>query len=201
MIKPRWLPLLLLIAITHLSGCGWHLRGQIDLPDEMRKVYLHAPSIGASQLRDIQQAFTLSKIELVPENFAPYTVQLFDINKERRVNSLGTDAVADSIALSLTADYAIIDEQGAEIIPRGPAKVSRSYNFDRDNLAAKNQEEQTIERELRQELAQQILRSFRFALRKQSTGDTPTVQTPLESNQPAVLQEQLDEQATPGATD
>lgn len=181
--------------VLGLSACGWHLRGQVSLPESMRHVHLQADTISTTQRRDIEFAFTLNKVNLVPLSEAAYTVQLFGIEKERRADSLGTDAVADSIALSLTADYAIADQQGIVVIPRGPARVSRSFNFDRDNLAAKNQEEQIIERELRQELAQQILRSFRYALRNRSEAPSSTPEIVPR------VHEQLDEQTTPGATD
>ncbi|BFM08507.1 LPS assembly lipoprotein LptE [Halioxenophilus aromaticivorans] len=181
-------------ALLLLSACGWHLRGKIDLPEAMRQVHLQTENIGAEQERDIQLAFKLNKISLVTADEANYIVRIFSVDKERRVNSLGTDGVADSIALSLTADFDITDSQGVEVIERGPSRVARSYNFDRDNVAAKAQEEQTIERELRQELAQQILRSFRFALRNQS-------QTPATTPSETVPQESLDEQTAPGATE
>lgn len=199
MIRSLSLAVLLALSAAQLSGCGWHLRGQLNLPDNLRSVHLQGVGISSSQLRDFEQAFTLNKINLVDQAEAAYTVQLFNLEKERRVNSLGTDAVADSIALSLSADYAIFDQQGQAVIARGPAKVSRNFNFDRDNLAAKNQEEKIIEAELRRELAQQILRSFRFALKQQSKASAPATNTPAASEQPAVKQEQLDEQAAPGA--
>ncbi len=192
--KSRSAQLVILAATLALSACGWHLRGKIDLPEAMRQVHLQTDATSAEQKRDIEVAFALNKVALVAADEANYTVRIFSVDKERRVNSLGTDGVADSIALSLTADFDITDSQGIEVIERGPSRVARSYNFDRDNVAAKAQEEQTIERELRQELAQQILRSFRFALRNQS-------QTSSAPDTEAVPQESLDEQTAPRTTE
>ena len=194
MAKTMFVRTAIITSALLLSACGWHLRGKIDLPDAMRQVHLQTHDISTAQKRDIELAFTLNKVALVAADEANYSVQIYAVESERRVNSLGTDGVADSIALSLTADYAIVDANGVEVIPRGPSKVSRNYNFDRDNVAAKAQEEQIIERELSQELAQQILRSFRFALRNQ----TPATEPATTSN---VSQETLDEQTTSGATE
>jgi len=188
-----------LLLCVLLASCGWHLRGSIDLPDEMRRVYLQAEAINVDLRRDIELAFELNGVELTPADQAAYSVQLMSVTEDRRVSSLGTDGVADSISLSLIANYAISDAKGTVVIPEGPAKVTRSFNFDRDNVAAKEQEEQTIARELRQELAQQILRSFRYALRNRSeSGATEETSGP---ETPTVIEQELDEQAAPGTTE
>ncbi len=158
---------LIVISILLMSACGWHLRGQVDLPEDQRSVHL-AISNNARELRhELERAFTLNGVELTSADQAALLVSVSQLTEDRRVSSLGTDAVADSVSLSLLVTYSVADRDGKVIIPRGPARVGRSFTYDRDNVTAKSLEEQTIRREIQQELAQQILRNIRYSLNKQ----------------------------------
>lgn len=169
--------LCLISLVIGLSACGWHLRGSLALDDDERLINLASQGISPELTREITTAFELNNITLTSADKAFYIVRVSDGIQDRRASSLGSDGVADSIAVSLQVTYSISDNQGQVLIPIGLSKVSRSYVYDRDNIAAKHQEELTIINELRRELAQQILRSFRYALDRSTNSDTPNEQT------------------------
>jgi LPS-assembly lipoprotein len=152
------------LLVVGVTACGWHLRGSLDLPDELRSVHLNAAGVDRFLREDLERALTLSQVKLEPADTAAFTISLSNVEQERRVNSVGTDGVADSIRLGLATEYTVTDRDGNLLVTDGSAQVVRVYNFDRDNVAAKAQEEQLVLKELRRELAQQLLRQIRFAL-------------------------------------
>ena len=155
---------IIIVSLLVTSGCGWHLRGQIDLPADQRDIYLSISGSARAIEKDLRREFTLNGINLVDQSQANLLVSVIKLSQDRRVSSLGTDAVADSVSLSLLVTYSVTRQDGKIIIPLGPARVGKSYTYDRNSVAAKAREEQTIREEIQQELAQQILRSIRYAL-------------------------------------
>ncbi|MEL7400484.1 MAG: LPS assembly lipoprotein LptE, partial [Pseudomonadota bacterium] len=68
-------------------------------------------------------------------------------------------------------DYSIADADGNILAPLTTARVIRSYNYDRNDVIAKNEEESLIRKEMRTQLAAQILNRLRF-LNKPATASS-----------------------------
>ncbi|MCE2027200.1 LPS assembly lipoprotein LptE [Sessilibacter corallicola] len=150
------------IICFSISACGWHLRGSVSLPEDLRELALESDGVNATVIREIERAFELNKIELVDAQYAPYRMTLSDEFEERRISAVSSDGLAERISLTLSVAFVIENQDGFILGEPGKATVTRSYGFDRQNVAGKAAEEQLVKQEMRQELGQQLLRRYRF---------------------------------------
>lgn len=168
-----------------ISACGWHLRGSVSLPDELRELALESDGVNTTLIRDIERAFELNKIELVSAEYAPYRMTLSKELEQRRVSAVSSDGLAERISLTLSIEFILENQQGLVVGDPGKATVTRSYGFDRQNVAGKAAEEQLVKEEMRQELAQQLLRRYRFLALNADVAEPVDNSVPVESIEPA----------------
>ncbi|WP_317930998.1 LPS assembly lipoprotein LptE [Halioxenophilus sp. WMMB6] len=190
-------PRALLLALATLlaaglTGCGWHLRGDLNLSEEARRIHLTDSRVNVELRRELERLFTQSGVELSADKSTSYTLHLTSANEDRRVSSLGSDAVADSVSLTLSLSYSIIAPAGQVVVEPVAISVTRSYNYDRDNVAAKAEEEQLLKSEIRREVVQQILRGYRYAVENAQTAAPASDSSAPDSPTP-VAHESLDE--------
>ena len=155
--------LTLLLCTALLSGCGWHLRGSLLLPEDLQSLHISAKDSRSALVMDIQRLAETYGIELVEQaNQAQFSVAILDERDQRRTISVGNDALASEFEITHSADYRI-DREGEALIERSTATVSRAYDYDPNDVVSKNEEELLLRREMRLELVQQIMRRLRSA--------------------------------------
>ncbi|GAB2191241.1 LPS-assembly lipoprotein LptE [Sessilibacter sp. MAH2] len=181
--KPIQLILIILFMAT-LSACGWHLRGSVALPETLQTISLTQQNIDPVLSQTIRRNFEANNIQFATLEYASYALTLSDQKEERRVSAVSSDGLAERISLSISVNFLLQDKEGLTIGKPSVITVSRSYGFDRQNVAGKNAEEQLVKTELRNELAQQILRRYRFvALNREN--DPQEESAPVETLNPA----------------
>ena len=146
-----------------LSACGWHLRGSVGADLNIDNVYVSADNVHGGLASDLRRALTASKVQLAPDSgSAQYQIRLSNERRDRRTVSVGNEALASEYELTLSVVYQISDRANAVLAPASEAMALRSYSFDRNAVVAIAEEEKLIERELRANLVQQIIRRLQF---------------------------------------
>jgi LPS-assembly lipoprotein len=90
---------------------------------------------------------------------------------------VGGDALVSAYELTLEADYEIRNQSGMLIVPVATSSVARSYDYSPGDASSASQQEALLRREMRRDLAQQILRRL-YAV----TGSEPATEQPLEAD-------------------
>lgn len=158
----------LLIAVT-LSACGWHLRGSTPkeafsmqrnaAPMELKVVSAerHGPLV--TNLRVQYHAFNVHETD--SSDAATLVLQLNDLKLDKRAAGVGADALVNMYELTLSVNYQV--ERGDKVLTKANtrAMVSRTFNFEVNQVSYSEQEEALILREMHRELASQILRRLR----------------------------------------
>ena len=153
--ESRVVAVLLLTAL--LTGCGFTLRGTVDLPDALQTLQLESPSPDSELVREVRRMLRNNEVTLVDD--APATAWSLGVGSEQaseRVLSVNANARAGEY--ELTSSVAVQLRRGTEILGPETLTVSRVYLADPENAVAKNEEAELIRTEMRRELAQQILR-------------------------------------------
>lgn len=151
------LSLCVLVALT--TACGWHLRGAIALPSNVEQLHLSAEDSFSPLMTELRERLADSGVELVPSaSAAPYSLDITEQEQESRVAGVGGDALANAYELTLEARYDIRRSTGEPIAEDLSSSVIRSYNSSAASAGSGAQEELLVLREMRRELAQQILR-------------------------------------------
>jgi len=141
-----------------LAGCGFTLRGTVDLSPELQTLYLES-SVGESAiLQELRRALIAGDINLLDTpRVDVFRLELGEELSEERVLSVNSNARAGEYELSLSVPIQL--SSGSALL-LGPEvlSIARVYLADPNSAVAKAEERELMEEEIRQELVSQILR-------------------------------------------
>ncbi|RWU12738.1 hypothetical protein EGC76_00495 [Pseudidiomarina gelatinasegens] len=145
----------LVILTTALSGCGFQLRDNYQLPAAMQDVSVQAPAFSEfSQV--LQRRLSLAGAELVDSAQAGVTIEVLSDQLDRRTLSLSQSGQVAEYEMIYTVNYQII-QQGSEP-KKMQVEVYRDYQDDPNFALAKTREREVLIREMRDDAARQLLR-------------------------------------------
>lgn len=145
----------LVILTTALSGCGFQLRDNYQLPTAMQDVSVQAPAFSEfSQV--LQRRLSLAGAELVDSAQAAVTIEVLSDQLDRRTLSLSQSGQVAEYEMIYTVNYQII-QQGSEP-KKMQVEVYRDYQDDPNFALAKTREREVLIREMRDDAARQLLR-------------------------------------------
>ncbi|WP_417685111.1 LPS assembly lipoprotein LptE [Pseudidiomarina gelatinasegens] len=145
----------LVILTTALSGCGFQLRDNYQLPTAMQDVSVQAPAFSEfSQV--LQRRLSLAGAELVDSAQAGVTIEVLSDQLDRRTLSLSQSGQVAEYEMIYTVNYQII-QQGSEP-KKMQVEVYRDYQDDPNFALAKTREREVLIREMRDDAARQLLR-------------------------------------------
>ena len=140
------------------SACGYHLRGSIDVPKELSQLYISAAESKGPFVTELRQLFKSNRINVIDDsNAANYSLNILNEKKEKRTAGVGADALSSAYEITLSVDYEIRFKD-TDKVAKSVATSVRSFNYNTASLSSAAQEEILLEKEMRRDLAQQILR-------------------------------------------
>lgn len=155
--------LIFILMTLTLIGCGYHLRGGVKLPKELKIVYLDG---GSAQLRHQfrEQLDTVSgKLSPTPEA-AAIAVKIKHEDIRRRILSLSSRGRSNEVELDYRLEYELI--KSGKILPAAePIQIRREYFNDQEDVIAKDNEEKVILNEIYQQAIQTIMNHASAELR------------------------------------
>lgn len=166
--------LILILTLTAIASCGWHLRGVTPLPEGYRVIHV------SGEPRDVRNSL-IEHLEfndvVVPQSAidAPVNLKITDYEVERRtlsVNALGQVAEYEftarlTVKLTRTIDPGMTDasemaDAPAEAVPAESREITtearRILSNDVNNVVATAAEEATLRNTLRSELITRLMR-------------------------------------------
>ncbi len=150
---------ILLMAVI-ISGCGFHLRGDIILPALYERVHVvdkGYSDVGKSLSRALENVG--SKIVSSPEA-ATAVVTVLSRGTQRRALNVGGNRVRE-YELQLNITFVVQDREGVQLAGQQTVSVVRNFKNDRNNVLAKDNEEQIIRKEMMQPAIIQVLRRMK----------------------------------------
>ncbi len=150
--------LVTLATMSVLAGCGFHLRGWDLAANVSSAAVVSADRVDIT--RDLEAALRQSGVDLVTVDESPdVTIEILDENVSRRSASVSGQARVAEYELTSSVAYRILSGNGP-LLPRSQARAERSFRLDRDNIVGSSEEQALLEREMRRDLIEQILRSL-----------------------------------------
>ncbi len=157
--------ILILFSSLFITACGYHLRGSVDLPESLNKIYFQGAS--SHLKKSARKALRSSDAVLVKQSeIASMVVQIDKEKMDRKYLSLSPTGRATEYELIYTLDYTLIDAKGNQIAESQQIKIIKDYFNDQEDILAKNREEQVIRQEIYRQAAQTIFNRARFMLKK-----------------------------------
>ncbi|MCW8331799.1 LPS assembly lipoprotein LptE [Photobacterium sp. SDRW27] len=150
----------LFVAVMALAtaSCGFHLRGNYMLPDDIAKLSLTSFDRYGQLTRLVESQFKMHGIESVPPSAKVPNLHLISESTGKRTLSLYQNSRAAEYELTYSVRYSIVvPDKGAQTYT---TKVNRTFLDNPLTALAKSVERDMIEDEMRQQASRQIMRQL-----------------------------------------
>ncbi len=148
----------IIITLLLLSACGFTLRGSetqaLSTNLQQLELTFNSSSNGLGQI--LRRRLTASGVDIV-ENSTSYKLTLGDEQNIERIVSVNRNVRAGEYELTLISSFQL-EKDGELLIETEIISIDQLYEADPTNAAAKTNEAELVLTELRQALAEQILR-------------------------------------------
>ncbi len=148
--------LILLLLVILLQGCGFHLKGQYYLPQNLQTLHLSSAKAHSPVLKELKSKLIHNNVVLVKEPQAEVTeLRVLPEKFQRRTLSLFPNGQL--------AEYELLYQVSVEVLQpkqkkqRFDVELSREFQDDPNNALAKQRERELILSELRVIAADRIL--------------------------------------------
>lgn len=159
MIRIPNVALLTLLTLV-LSGCGFHLRNALTLPEDLGPVRVVSADPYSPLGTSLAQALT--RIGATPASAdAVEDVATLEVISERwgsRPISIDQFGRAQEFSLRYAVVFGLRKGDGSDVLPRQVIELSRDYISSPTNPTGAESEQELLSRELRREMVAQILR-------------------------------------------
>ncbi len=139
------------------GGCGFHLRGSVQMPFKTLFLNINESSaFGAELRRNLRSA---SDVQLVgsPEQ-AEAIFDMLAETREKEILSVNSAGRAREYTLHYRVRYRVHDGHGRDFVPSSEISLKRDVSFNENALLAKESEENTLYKDMQTDMVQQILR-------------------------------------------
>jgi LPS-assembly lipoprotein len=146
-----------------LSACGYHLRGALDLPENMKNIYVEGGS--SALVEQFKLVMKTSSGQLSDSRKgAGIIIKIYNETFDRRVTSLSSRGKSNEFELSYRLDYEFVDAKDALLMDRQTVDIKRDYYNDQTAVIAKDTEETGIRNEMYQQAVSAIVNRARVVL-------------------------------------
>jgi LPS-assembly lipoprotein len=150
--------LLCVLTVISLSSCGFRLRGSVELPPEVRRVYVATADELTPFAVELREALSRNGATLAPAaGAADAVVRVRSDRTGRRVLSVSARNTPEEFEVFYVVDYSI-DRGGQEVVPSQVLELTRSFSFDEADLLAKDREEDILREAMARDIAGLIVR-------------------------------------------
>lgn len=162
LLKAFRMPLLALLALTTVAGCGFQLRGTSPVPAALQPLAVDCPdSLPARFCQSVREQLSLGGVELRDAADADYLLRLGRYQQDRRASAITAQAAAAEYILRHTVTIELFTADRVPLIAATDLTASETYRYDEANVLAKQREEEELRQQLGDRLAQQVI--FRLA--------------------------------------
>ena len=157
--KVRTLTILALAAAAWLAaGCGFQLRGHLELSPAMRAPYLEAPDRYTALYVELTAALEAAGAKLAPSRESASAVIHVHVDESGRdVLSVSARNTPQEYEVFYTIEYSVTAGD-RELLPRQSRTVARDYAYDDRAVIAMQNEERTLRDALARDLASIVVR-------------------------------------------
>ena len=157
--------LVLVVSLVVLSGCGFQLRGSIELPEELSEVALEGTRPNGELGVAVRNGFSRVGGQVVDSKTRAQSVLIItQDSSSRRVLSVDSIGQANEYELAYTLGFRLDDPNGVNRVVQQSINLRRQFRFDPDLTLAKADEEARLVREMRQDAVRQMLQRLKAGI-------------------------------------
>ena len=157
------------VAILLLTGCGFHLRGTGNAQLALSVIHVTSNDAYGEMQQALERALTEAGVKLVPADKAAYSVHLLTERRTRRSVATTSDVQVAEYGLKMEVSFELTDAAGKQVIAPTTVTSQRIYRFDNSSLVGSDEEENLLNKEMRRDIASQIIRRIDATIRAGSS--------------------------------
>jgi LPS-assembly lipoprotein len=151
-----------------LSACGFHLRGDVELPPGLQETYLDSKNPYTGMARALRVELEAAGGRIVESSeHATAVLHIVREISENRILSVGSTGKASEYELFNEVVFSLSDAEGKVLIKPQSLRMTRDLVFDETELLGKISEAEGIHRQMRRNMARQIIIRIGAGLRQQ----------------------------------
>jgi LPS-assembly lipoprotein len=151
-----------------LASCGFHLRGQANLPFE--SIYIVGSPTFTTPLARAVRAGSGTRISTNPKE-ADVTLQILGEARERSILSLSGAGRVQELQLRYRVNFRLTNKDGRELIAADEILLKRDLLYSDSDVLGKEQEEALLYRDMQTDAVQQVVRRLQVAHMNPATPD------------------------------
>jgi len=150
-----------------LTACGYHLRGAIQLPEALQKIYVRGAS--AELTNAIATTFRSASGELVATvEEAGMVLNVINEDYQRRTISIDSSGYSNEYDLVYRLTFDLLDKHGTTFVSAQTIEVSKSYFNTQSSFTvlSKGNEEAVLREELYSQAVRLVINRAKAKLKK-----------------------------------
>ncbi len=147
-----------------LAACGYHLRGSVEIPEQLKNIYVQGASAALhNELKSVVKSANGRLVNMAKQAGVVIRI-LRDEMMPPRVLSLSSGGKANEFELEYRLRYELLDANGKVLLKPQQVEVNKSYFNEQLEILAKNNEEDVIRREMYRQAVRTIFSQARAVL-------------------------------------
>ncbi len=156
---------LLALVLVLQAGCGFRLRGSVEIPPEYNPMLIQAPG-GSAVERAMRDLLTGSQIRLTTNPAeARLTLRILSENRSARVAAVDLNGKTLAYELHYLVSFEAVGTDGQTRVPRQTLDLARTFDNPDVEVLGKQLEQAMIYDDFAVEAADRILMRLRAVLR------------------------------------
>ena len=158
------LMIVILLASSLLSACGFHLRGQGEFVMPFQSLYIQSANDYTPFISELKRALQAAGVQLADSpDKAQLTLHIVSESMGKQILSLSAAGRVREYQLRFGVSFRAFDTMQQEWLPAGEIALLRNMSYDDTQILAKEQEEALLYRNMYSDAVQQMLRRLNRA--------------------------------------
>ena len=149
--------LIIIIALSLISGCGYRLAGKADLDPVFESTHVSYQGRGLRMSLLLEKQFEANRYKLVSAEQASALVEVLYENTDREILAVDENGKVREYGLILSVGVDVKDSEGKKLVSNQQVRLTRGFLFDINDVLGKGNEERAIYQEMRADAARLIL--------------------------------------------
>ena len=159
--------LALALVLPLLSACGFHMRGEAQLPSGMQRVHVESADPFGPLKRNIEKALQRAGATIETQSGEGIAeIRLTAVSLAPIVRSVSANARVNEFTMLYHVEIQIADASGKVLLPKQVVEQSRVFTFDQTQAIGTGAEQDEIKKEMERDMVQVVLRKIESAERK-----------------------------------
>jgi LPS-assembly lipoprotein len=150
--------LVMMAALTIVSGCGFRLQGRTPLPAPLKVTYVIAPNDQTEFVQGLRKALITNGGKLAEDSTnATGTVRILTDDVSSKILSVSVNNIPREYELTYTVEFSV-SSKDTELLPAQKVSLTRDYSFDERTLLAKENEAAILREGMARDLVDIVMR-------------------------------------------